>query len=446
MAILHKLDRLIANEIITLTFVITASLSSIMIMAKIPRYAQLLFSAPDTGTTFLMLLLMILPSIIKFTVPISLLISASLVTIRMAADRELEAWMASGVSILRLSAMPSFIGLIVMLISLFSALIFEPYSNKQFEKFRWVQSRKAVEELIKDSLREKSFNKSNVLDSDRVNILLYMQDISKDRSEFKNVFLAANTSNEKYYSAIVSSAGSLKKKLNAGFPDYIFSLNKGTAYSIKQSDKTISYYLKENPDTFQLQKKDMKRNEFLSYPNLSDFTITYFSEMNISLVNTLKNKFKGDMNFTENTNQLYPIAYFEMLDKEKEKNPEWSKDSKIIEKLIFIFKQISVPISTIFLPIIGICLGIQDPRRKQFGVYLGIGIVVFVLYASISICQQLALSFVLPPFLMLFITPIALIIIIALLLRWRLKHPPSTGFIAFVRDDLLKIKIFSKKG
>ena len=160
MAILHKLDRLIANEIITLTFVITASLSSIMIMAKIPRYAQLLFSAPDTGTTFLMLLLMILPSIIKFTVPISLLISASLVTIRMAADRELEAWMASGVSILRLSAMPSFIGLIVMLISLFSALIFEPYSNKQFEKFRWVQSRKAVEELIKDSLREKSFNKT----------------------------------------------------------------------------------------------------------------------------------------------------------------------------------------------------------------------------------------------------------------------------------------------
>lgn len=446
MAILHKLDRLIANEIITLTFVITASLSSVMIMAKIPRYAQVLFSAPDTGTTFLMLLLMILPSIIKFTVPISLLISASLVTIRMAADRELEAWMASGVSILRLSAMPSFIGLIVMVISLFSALIFEPYSNKQFEKFKWVQSRKAVEELIKDSLREKSFNKSKVLDSDRVNILLYIQDISKDRSEFKNVFLSAKTSSDKYYSAIVSSTGSLKKKLNAGFPDYIFSLNKGTAYSIKHSDKSISYYLKENPDTFQLQKKDMKHKEFLLFPNPSDFTITYFSEMNISLVNTLKNKFKGDVNFTENTNQLYPIAYFEMLEKEKEKNPDWSKDSKIIDKLIFIFKQISVPISTIFLPIIGICLGIQDPRRKQFGVYLGIGIVVFVLYASISVCQQLALNFVLPPFFMLFISPIALIIIIALLLRWRLRHPPSTGFIAFVRDDLLKIKIFSKKG
>ena len=66
MAILQKLDRLVASEIISLTFVITASLSSIMMMAKIPRYAPLLFSAPDSGTTFLMLLLYIFPSIIKF--------------------------------------------------------------------------------------------------------------------------------------------------------------------------------------------------------------------------------------------------------------------------------------------------------------------------------------------------------------------------------------------
>lgn len=118
----HKLDRLLANEIVSLTFVIAASLSSIMMMAKIPRYAQVLFSAPDTATTFLMLLLYSFPSIIKFTVPISLLLACSIVTIRMAADRELEAWMASGVSVLRLARMPTILGFLVMLISLFSAL------------------------------------------------------------------------------------------------------------------------------------------------------------------------------------------------------------------------------------------------------------------------------------------------------------------------------------
>lgn len=446
MAILHKLDRLIASEIISLTFVITASLSSIMMMAKIPRYAQLLFSAPDTGTTFLMLLLYIFPAIIKFTVPISLLIASALVTIRMAADRELEAWMASGVSVLRLALMPSLLGFLVMLISIFSALLFEPYSNKQFEKFQWVQSRSLVEAYIKNAINEKSFITDALSSTDQVNLIMYMQNVTSDKSEFNHVFLAVKPNSDHYFSTIISDTGSLKKKLNDGFPDYIFSLNKGTAYSVKQSEKTLSDFIKENPRSYHLQKKEGVASRLDLYPSPSDWTITFFSEMNISLINTFKNKFKIDLNQNENTNQLYPKAYFKMIENEKEKNPLWETNIKIIEKLIFIFKQISVPLSTIFLPIIGVCLGIQDPRRKQFGVYLGIGIVIFMLYSSISICQLLALNFLIPPFLMLFVTPTTLILIIALLLRWRLRHPPSTGFIAFVRDDLFKIKIFSKKG
>ena len=446
MAILQKLDRLIASEIISLTFVITASLSSIMMMAKIPRYATLLFSAPDSGTTFLMLLLYIFPSIIKFTVPISLLLASSLVTIRMAADRELEAWMASGVSVLRLAFMPTVLGILVMLISLFSALIFEPYSNRQFDKFQWLQSRSVVEAFLKDTIREKSFIYDAIPTSDQVKLSLYMQTVSSDRTEFTNVFLALKPSSDKYFSTVVSNSGSLKKTIIEGFPDYIYSLYKGTAYSGKVSENDLPSFINENPNTFILTKKDLKESELLNYPNPSDWTITQFSEMNISLINTFKSKMKVDSSLEGKDTQLYPKAYLEMLKKEKELNPEWRNDTKFIEKLIFIFKQISVPISTIFLPIIGVCLGIQDPRRKQLGVYLGVGLVVFALYASISIIQQLALNFVVPPFVMLLATPITLIMIIVLLLRWRLRHPPSTGFIAFVRDDLLKIKIFSKKG
>jgi lipopolysaccharide export LptBFGC system permease protein LptF len=446
MVILQKLDRLIASEIISLTFVITASLSSIMMMAKIPRYVGTLFSAPDVGAAFLMLLLYIFPSIIKFTVPISLLLASALVTIRMAADRELEAWMASGVSVLRLAFMPTVLGILVMLISLFSALIFEPYSNRQFDKFILLQSRSAVEAFLKDTIREKSFIYDAIPTSDQVKLSLYMQTVSSDRTEFTNVFLALKPSSEKYFATVVSNSGSLKKTMNEGFPDYIYSLYKGTAYSGKASENNLPYFVSENPNSFILTKKDLTDDELLSYPTPSDWTVTLFSEMNISLINTFKSKIKVDSSQDEKDTQLYPKAYLEMLKKEQEKNSEWRSDTKIIEKLIFIFKQISVPISTIFLPIIGVCLGIQDPRRKQLGVYLGVGLVIFALYASISMIQQLALNFVVSPFAMLLATPITLILIITLLLRWRLRHPPSTGFIAFVRDDLLKIKIFSKKG
>lgn len=445
MTILQKLDRLIASEIITLTFVITASLSSVMMMAKIPRYVNLLFSAPDSGITFLMLLLYIFPSIIKYTVPISLLLASAIVTIRMAADRELEAWMASGVSILRLSLMPTILGMIAMLISLFSALVFEPYSNRQFEKFQWIQSRSIVEALLKNSIREKSFIYDVIPTSDQLSLSLYMQKVSPDRSEFSDVFLALKPSSEKYFSTIVSSVGSLKKTTTEGFPDYIYSLSKGNIYSGKISEKDLPYLVVKKPETFNLTKKDLNINDLLLYPPSSDWTVTYFSELNVSLINIFKNNFKFTMQ-NGKIDQLYPNEYLKMITDAQSKNPDWRNDITIIDKLIFIFKQISIPISTIFLPIIGVCLGIQDPRRKQFGVYLGIGIVIFMLYSSLSFVQQLALNFIVSPFFMLFATPLTLILIIILLLRWRLRHPPSTGFITFIVDDLFKMKFSSKKG
>lgn len=445
MAVIHKLDRLIASEIISLTFVITASLSSIMMMSKLPRYAQVLFSAPDTATTFLMLLLYSFPSIIKFSVPISLLLACAIVTIRMAADRELEAWMASGVSVLRLARMPTILGFIVMLVSLFSALIFEPYSNRQFEMFKWVQSRALVEAMIKNSIREKSFINDAFSASDKVNLVLFFNKVTDDKTEFQDVFMGLKTENYQYYSIVQSQSGELKKKLNQDFPDYIFSLKNGTVFSGKPAQHSLTYYLKNKNEHVKFPQRDFNKNDLTLFPKATDWTVTHFSAMDISLVNTFKDKFKIEMNQIENSNQLYPLAYFEKLANEIKANQEWKSEIKIIEKLVFVFKQISVPLSTVFLPIIGICLGIQDPRRKQFGVYLGVGIVIFALYASISICQQLALSFVLPPATMLLVTPLTLILIIMLLLRWRLKHPPSTGFIAFLREDLFKLKLFKEK-
>ena len=69
-------------------------------------------------------------------------------------------------------------------------------------------------------------------------------------------------------------------------------------------------------------------------------------------------------------------------------------------------KQVSGPVSTVFLPMIGVCLGVLDPRKKQISVYFGIGIVIFALYASLSLCQQLALKFIISPYCILFATPL----------------------------------------
>lgn len=301
--------------------------------------------------------------------------------------------------------------------------------------FKWVQSRELVEAMIKNSIREKSFINDAFANSDNVNLVMFLNKVSEDKTDFQDVFIGLKTNSYSYYSIVQSKEGELKKKSNDGFPDYIFSLKNGTGYSGKLANHNLPYFLSNKDEHFKFPQKDFNKNDLILFPKVSDWTITHFSDMHISLINTFKDKFKVEMNQIENSNQLYPREYFNQLSKEMETNLDWNKDIKMVEKLIFIFKQISVPISTIFLPIIGICLGIQDPRRKQFGVYLGVGLVIFALYASISLCQQLSLNFILPPYAMLLATPLILIFIIILLLRWRLKHPPSTGFIAFLQED-----------
>ncbi|WP_186643706.1 LptF/LptG family permease [Fluviispira vulneris] len=444
MAVLQKLDRLMATEIISLTFVITASLSSIMIMGKLPRYADFLFSAPESVTTFLMLLLYIFPNVLKLTVPISLLLASAIVTIRMAADRELEAWMSSGVSIFRFAAMPTFLGIAVMLISLFSALYFEPYSTQQFNKFKWIQTRGVVEAVLANTIREKSFI-YDVPSTEKVNMSLYFQKVSSDKSEFMNVFMGIKPPSENFFSVLVSETGSLKKTQNYGLPDYVFSLQDGTAYAERESNETLPVLIKEHPKTFYFSKSISAKIDLTQFPKPQDLIVTQFKDMDISLVNTFKSKFKTDSTFSGGADQLYPAAYIEFLKQQIDNSPNWKNDRLVIEKFLFILKQVAVPLSTLFLPIIGVCLGIQDPRRKQYGVYFGIGLVIFALYSSMSLCQQLILNFTISPICMLFIPPSVLIFIILILLRWRLRHPPSTGFIAFVRDDLFKIKFFTKK-
>lgn len=453
MAVLQKIDRLLAGEIISLTFVITAGVSSIMMMAKLPKYADFLFSAPDILTSFLMLLLYILPSILKLTVPVSLLLACSIVTMRMSVDRELEAWFSCGVSVVRLSFMPSLLGVVVMCISLFSALFFEPYSNKQFEKFKWLQGRTLVESFIKNSLKEKAFiydfqDSQNSLMSGSAKLSLYFGNVNSSKTKMQDVFIAFSQPNQKYSSYVIAKNGELSKELVLGYPDYIFKLSDGFIYSYAEGKNSLQDLMQKSPQQLQQPRKSgyifanklIVKKDLDLYPSPADWTVTKYMHLNLSLVSLFKDKFKLETGPQNHMDQLYPKEYFAVLEQEKAKSPNWRKDEEIIDKFIFFLKQISVPVSTVFLPLIGVCLGILDPRKKQLSVYFGIGIVIFALYSSLSLCQQLALKFIISPYFMLFVTPIVLICILLLLMRWRSCYPPSCGFFEFLKNDFAKLK------
>lgn len=416
---LHKLDQILAKEIITLTFIITAGLSSIMMMSQLPRYLEFVFQAPDIGTTFLMLLLFILPTILKFAVPVSLLLACAIVIMRMSSDRELEVWFASGVSIFRLSFMPTLLGFAVAIISMTSALFFEPYSSQQFEKFKWLQTRTLLESVLKKTLKEKIFIYDFPL-PENIKFSVYSNQVSQTDGRLSGLFLATSKSDQIYSSFITTESGQLNRIMTKGYPDYVFSLFHGTSYA----------YLPQNPSPHQ--------NKETSYPAVSNWSVTSFDQMDLYLVNAFKDKFKLQSKQEIQIQGLYPSALIQVLEKQKKESKNWKKDENLILKYLFFFKQISVPISTLFLPALGVCFGILDPRKKQFSVYFGIGAIIFVLYASLSVCQQLATQFLISPYSILFVTPSLLILITSLCLYWRYFYPPSVGFFSFIKNILWK--------
>lgn len=416
---LHKLDQILAKEIITLTFIITAGLSSIMMMSQLPRYLEFVFQAPDIGTTFLMLLLFILPTILKFAVPVSLLLACAIVIMRMSSDRELEVWLASGVSIFRLSFMPTLLGFAVAIISLASALFFEPYSSQQFEKFKWLQTRTLLESVLKKTLKEKVFIYDFPL-PENIKFSVYSNQVSQTDGKLSGLFLATSKSDQIYSSFITTESGQLNRVMTKGYPDYVFSLFYGTSYA----------YLPQNSSAN--QDKDT------SYPAVSNWSVTSFDQMDLYLVNAFKDKFKLQSKQEIQIQGLYPSALIHALEKQKKESKNWRKDENLILKYLFFFKQISVPISTLFLPFLGVCFGILDPRKKQFSVYFGIGAIIFVLYTSLSVCQQLAVQFLISPYSILFVTPLILFFISSICLYWRYFYPPSVGFFSFIKNILWK--------
>ena len=148
---------MIGGEILSLTVVLTTGISSILMMAKVLTFSSFLFSAPDILMSFLVLFLYTLPTVVKFTLPISLVLASAVTSIRMSSDRELEAWMSCGTNIFRMCRAPFFFGIASSLLCLVSALYFEPYTNRMFEHFKWLEGHRLVEAFINNGLKEKSF-------------------------------------------------------------------------------------------------------------------------------------------------------------------------------------------------------------------------------------------------------------------------------------------------
>lgn len=396
-----KLDRLIFSEIISLTMVILAILSTVMFLFRILSMTDYLVLTQEGVLSLLMFIIFVVPNILKLTLPLSLLFAAAIVTVRMSGDRESEAWMSSGVSVVRMCRAPLALGCVFAILALGSALWVEPYARQQWRKFKWIHARKGVESILENRLQEKTFI-SDLFQGAGTRIALYVDKIGAEKSNFNGVFLGINSPQSDQPSQILTAEwGQLRKESETGAYDYIFELRNGRLHQPLGAGR---------------------------------WNVIGFEKLRISLVNMFQKQFEIGQFDTNDLRSYYPDKYLDEL-KVLRTRSDWGSNQRSVRDHTYFYEQIVVPLSCLFFPVIGVCLGLQDPRRKAGFAYLGLVIAIFVFYALIMFSQQMAVKFVFPPEVSLYLPLVTLVLIAAFLLVWRQRHPPSTPFTEFVLRD-----------
>jgi lipopolysaccharide export LptBFGC system permease protein LptF len=443
---LSRIDFLYAREILSLTAVFVASVSSVMFVFRILAYADFVFVSQDSLSTVILFIVFLFPSIFKLTIPISLLLASLVVTMRMCQDREIEALMASGASLWRLVRAPSLLGLLAFLASVYTGLYLEPYSREQMSQFRWMQTVKGIESFISSRLDDKTFL-NDIFPLDDADVSLYVDSIAAESGELNGVFLSISGSEPSHDMVLMGKTGYLRKEFDGTFPDYVFTVRSGRVYqpgggAATPAEDLPHLVLSENG----LRKQGpVSESAATLLQELSAWDVFQFDEVKLSLFSLFRKHTADKDDERVDIRTLEPYAYIQEL-KKRRQGPDWGKNKKYVRDHTYFYEAATVPLSCLFLPMIGICLGVSDPRRKHGWAYLSLGVVMFIYYAVVMVCQQLALRFVIGPEWTLWLPPFVLALMTGILLRWRSAYPPSTGLFEAVASDSARFFAVLRKG
>jgi lipopolysaccharide export LptBFGC system permease protein LptF len=264
-----------------------------------------------------------------------------------------------------------------------------------------MHARKGVESLLENRLREKTFV-SDLFQGGSSKIALYVDRIERNRASFRGVFLGINGEKGQGDSQILTAeSGQLIKDTMSGSYDYVFELRNGRLHQPLGG---------------------------------GSWNVIAFDTFKISLVNMFQKQFEIGQFDANDMRSYYPSTYLAELRKLRDRS-DWGTNQRSVRDHTFFYEQIVVPLSCLFFPVIGVCLGLQDPRRKASFTYLGLLVVVFLFYALIMLGQQLAVKFVLDPEVSLYLPLVSLFLLMLGVLTWRLRHPPSTPFLEFVAQE-----------
>ena len=322
------INRYILREISYPFFVIIFILTFVLLMGKILQLMDLMVNKGVSFIDISKLFLLLTPSFLILTIPISLLISILIGLGRLSGDNEITILKASGISLYKLIAPVAFLSLIAFIMTSFTSLFLVPHSKFITKNLLFTIAKKKASIGIK----EKVFN------DDFKGILLYAEHIPVHGNYMEGVIIS-DTRISKEPSTIIAEKAYLMS--DPQLMSVTLRLENGSTHSV---DTNLRNYRKMD---------------------FSVYDVNLDIESSIAEEKKLKTKDSTELTIRELAEKLKTAGL---------------EEAAIREIAIEFHKTITTPLSCIVFGIMGIPLGIRSHRAvKSRGFTVGL-FTVFIYY------------------------------------------------------------------
>lgn len=313
-------------------------LSGVIVVSQLIRLSSVLVNFGISLETVLLPFLFILLPFLSFTIPISYLYGVLLGVGRLSADGEYTAMLASGFSLSRVMRPVLILGFALYLFASYAALYFEPWGRRESELFFHRQAQTQLDNIIKVQMKPKTFV------NDFLGFVIYAEEISADKTKFKNVLLAPGKGNNSQKFTLLAPKG-------------------GVIGSVKKGDLKMLF----------------QDGVILDYGEKKASSVVNFKELELDILRIFQERILGSEAINSDYRGFGPIQLWNYVSKyEDEIEDKGSIDKldaqskrKYLKSRYLLHSRFGTPFATIIFALFGLVLAIQDDRKGRGSAYVG---------------------------------------------------------------------------
>jgi LPS export ABC transporter permease LptG len=365
LVMLRLIDRYLIREIVPYLLLSLLLLTAIIFFHEASRFSELLVVASRNGLPMQALarvLAALIPGILVFTLPISLLMGVLVGMGRMSGDSEIVALVASGLPRTRMLRPVLLVALVVMATMLYLTFSWMPRSIRQLTDLKSNQS------LIFQGLNTEI--KPRVFEESIPQKVLYIEDIDRARNQWRNVFLVDLGQDPSEMMIVTANSGELRQGERSEMPELY--LEKGMAH---QTSKAAVETEPENKNNGQLKETHPAAASNAAQTATADndkkkkntqekYTTNSFAQMTLGI--ETPNDSKDDTPLDNEANAVEEMGWSQLINftPAPADEREWRAE---------IHKRLALPTACLVFALLGVAFGISNVRTgRSFGLFLGL--------------------------------------------------------------------------